>query len=87
MVGRKPVTIWPLSDAAQMHASLQTLGGLPGETLVCCGHEYTLGNLKFAASVLDDPAIAARLAACEAQRAAGLAAGAVGAARPRPWGW
>ena len=59
-------------DAAQMHASLQTLGGLPGETLVCCGHEYTLGNLKFAASVLDDPAIAARLAACEAQRAAGL---------------
>ena len=60
-------------DAAQMHASLKALGRLPGETLVCCGHEYTCGNLKFAASVLKDPAIAARLAACEARRAEGLA--------------
>ncbi len=33
---------------AQMVASLRKLGGLPGETLVYCGHEYTLANLRFA---------------------------------------
>lgn len=46
----------------QMHASLRRLANLPPETLVYCTHEYTLGNLKFAAHVLpQDPAIAARL--------------------------
>ena len=39
---------------AQMHASLQRLAALPGETLVCCGHEYTLANAAFATTV--DPA-------------------------------
>jgi hydroxyacylglutathione hydrolase len=37
--------------AAQMHASLAKLAALPGETRVCCTHEYTLGNLKFATAV------------------------------------
>ncbi|MBK1727173.1 hydroxyacylglutathione hydrolase [Halorhodospira neutriphila] len=37
--------------AEQMHASLQRLAGLPGETRVCCGHEYTVKNLEFAARV------------------------------------
>jgi len=36
---------------AQMHASLAKLAALPGETRVCCTHEYTLGNLKFATAV------------------------------------
>jgi len=36
---------------AQMHASLQALAALPGDTRVCCAHEYTLSNLAFAASV------------------------------------
>jgi hydroxyacylglutathione hydrolase len=36
---------------AQMHASLSRLADLPGETLVYCGHEYTLANLEFAAAV------------------------------------
>jgi hydroxyacylglutathione hydrolase len=38
--------------AAQMYQSLNlTLGALPDETLVYCGHEYTASNLKFAAHV------------------------------------
>jgi hydroxyacylglutathione hydrolase len=39
---------------AQMHASLQRLMALPESTRVCCTHEYTLANLKFAQAV--DPA-------------------------------
>ena len=38
-------------DAAQMHASLEALAALPGNTRVCCAHEYTLSNLKFARAV------------------------------------
>jgi len=34
---------------AQMHASLGRLLELPGDTRVCCGHEYTEANLRFAA--------------------------------------
>jgi hydroxyacylglutathione hydrolase len=37
--------------AAQMHASLSRLAALPGDTRVCCAHEYTLSNLKFAHAV------------------------------------
>ena len=33
---------------AQMLASLDKLVALPGPTRVCCTHEYTLANLKFA---------------------------------------
>ena len=36
---------------AQMFASLDRLAGLPGDTLVCCAHEYTVGNLRFANAV------------------------------------
>lgn len=36
---------------AQMLASLDRLSALPGETLLCCGHEYTLANCAFALSV------------------------------------
>jgi hydroxyacylglutathione hydrolase len=36
---------------AQMAASLSKLSALPGETLVYCGHEYTLANLRFALAV------------------------------------
>ena len=38
-------------SAAQMLASLERLGALPGETLVCCGHEYTQDNGRFAQTV------------------------------------
>ena len=36
---------------AQMLASLERLAALPGETLVCCGHEYTQSNGKFSQAV------------------------------------
>jgi hydroxyacylglutathione hydrolase len=42
---------------AQMLASLDKLSALPGDTVVCCTHEYTLANLKFARTV--DPENAA----------------------------
>lgn len=35
----------------QMHASLSALAALPGATRVCCTHEYTLSNLRFAVAV------------------------------------
>jgi hydroxyacylglutathione hydrolase len=36
---------------AKMHASLERLGALPEATRVCCAHEYTQDNLRFAFSV------------------------------------
>ncbi len=36
----------------QMYQSLQKLEALPDHTVVCCAHEYTLANMKFALSVL-----------------------------------
>jgi hydroxyacylglutathione hydrolase len=36
---------------AQMLASLDRLAALPGNTRVCCTHEYTLSNLRFARTV------------------------------------
>jgi hydroxyacylglutathione hydrolase len=36
---------------AQMLDSLDKLAALPGNTRVCCTHEYTLGNLNFARAV------------------------------------
>jgi hydroxyacylglutathione hydrolase len=57
---------------AQMHASLARLAALPEDTRVCCGHEYTADNLRFAATVLpDDPAVAAHAATVAARRARG----------------
>ena len=42
--------------AEEMFASLRKLAALPGETLVCCGHEYTEANARFALSVDPDNA-------------------------------
>jgi hydroxyacylglutathione hydrolase len=56
----------------QMHASLQRLAGLPDETRVCCAHEYTLSNLRFAHAVepLNED-VQRHTGWCEAERAAG----------------
>jgi len=35
----------------QMHHSLSKLAALPADTRVCCTHEYTLSNLRFATAV------------------------------------
>lgn len=50
-------------DAAMMWASLSRLNALPGETLICSGHDYCAGNGAFALSVdPDNPALLKRLA-------------------------
>lgn len=42
----------------QMYQSFQKINALPVDTLICCAHEYTLTNIKFALSILPhDPAI------------------------------
>lgn len=38
--------------ADQMYQSLKKISALPDETLICCAHEYTLSNMKFAQSIL-----------------------------------
>jgi hydroxyacylglutathione hydrolase len=54
----------------QMHASLQALTALPEATKVWCAHEYTAGNLRWAAvQCPGDGAIQERLAVVEALRA------------------
>lgn len=59
--------------AAQMQASLHRLASLPGTTRVCCAHEYTLSNLKFAIEVEpDNPQLAAYHNHCTALRAGGF---------------
>jgi len=56
----------------QMLASLDRLAALPGDTLVCCGHEYTLANCAFAQTVdPDNPALSIRFAQARAQRERG----------------
>lgn len=61
------------TDAATLHASIQRIAGLPDETRIYSGHEYTLANARFCAHIEpDNAAISARLAAIEQQRAAGL---------------
>jgi len=57
---------------AKMHQSLERLATLPGETRVCCAHEYTLDNLRFAWTVEPgNAALAARIGEVRAIRAAG----------------
>lgn len=57
----------------QMLASLEKLAALPGDTRVCCTHEYTLSNLKFAMEVEpDNAALVAYQRHCQAQRAANV---------------
>lgn len=57
---------------AQMLASLDRLRALPGETIVCCGHEYTLANAAFAERIEpENHALQSRARAARAQRSAG----------------
>jgi hydroxyacylglutathione hydrolase len=56
-----------------MLASLDALSALPDQTQVCCTHEYTLGNLRFARAVdPDNPALAHWQRECVARRAQGM---------------
>jgi hydroxyacylglutathione hydrolase len=58
--------------AAEMQSSLARLAALPPQTRVCCGHEYTVANARFARHV--DPgneALAEHASWARATRAAG----------------
>jgi hydroxyacylglutathione hydrolase len=58
--------------AAEMFASLRKLAALPSGTKVCCGHEYTESNARFALSVdPDNSALRARAEEAHRQRTAG----------------
>ena len=55
---------------AQMLASLDRLSALPGDTRVCCAHEYTMANLRFALAVEPaNEALVAHTQHCAALRA------------------
>lgn len=57
---------------SKMHASLQRIAALPPETKVCCAHEYTEANLRFAMSVEpENAALVERVAQVAAIRAEG----------------
>jgi len=57
---------------AQMQHSLSLLAALPGEARVCCAHEYTLSNLRFARTVEPhNTALAEYETRCKALRAEG----------------
>ena len=56
----------------QMWSSLTKLARLPGDTLICSGHEYTKANARFALSVdPDNAALKKRAAAVDDARAKG----------------
>ncbi|MEO8460462.1 MAG: hydroxyacylglutathione hydrolase C-terminal domain-containing protein, partial [Dokdonella sp.] len=56
----------------QMLASLDLLAALPPETVVCCGHEYTVVNCAFARTLdPDNHALAEREMQAKLQRANG----------------
>ena len=58
--------------AADMFSSLRKFAALPDETRVCCGHEYTESNARFAVHAMpDNERLLARASAVKALRAAG----------------
>jgi hydroxyacylglutathione hydrolase len=58
--------------AAEMFASLRKIAALPGDTLICCGHEYTQSNARFALHAdPDNAALRARAAIVKRLREAG----------------
>jgi len=60
--------------AAEMFANMQRYATLPDATQVYCGHEYTQSNGRFALTVEPgNHALAARMRAVDAARAAGEA--------------
>jgi len=57
---------------AQMLDSLDHLAALPDDTLVCCGHEYTQANARFALSIDgDNAALKARAKEVDDKRSRG----------------
>ncbi len=62
-------------DAAMMWSSLQKIAALGDETIIYCGHEYTLANGRFALVIEpENDDLKTRMAEVERLRAAGLPA-------------
>ena len=60
------------AEMAQLDRSVQRLKSLPADTIIFTGHDYTLGNAKFAAHVdAGNPAVQARLKEAELAKANG----------------
>lgn len=60
-------------SATEMHDSLSRLAALPDDTLICCGHEYTAANARFAAAALpQNEPLAAQAKVISERRAGGL---------------
>lgn len=60
-------------DAAEMYGSLERLAALPDDTLICCGHEYTEANVRFALAALpENQTLAEQSRRISKQRAQGL---------------
>jgi hydroxyacylglutathione hydrolase len=58
--------------AEQFFASFHKIAALPPQTLICCGHEYTQSNARFALSVdPDNTLLQAKAAQVDRMRAAG----------------
>jgi hydroxyacylglutathione hydrolase len=58
---------------AMAYASLMKLAALPGDPLVCSGHEYTANNARFAATLeQDNEALTSRISDVTAKREKGL---------------
>ncbi|MDJ0641111.1 MAG: hydroxyacylglutathione hydrolase [Paracoccaceae bacterium] len=58
----------------QMWASLSKIAALPGDTMICSGHEYTEANGRFAVTIEpDNPALQDRIAKVKEARAKGEA--------------
>ena len=58
--------------AEQFFASFRKIAALPPQTLICCGHEYTQSNARFAVSVdPDNTLLRAKAAEVDRMRAAG----------------
>ena len=59
-------------SARDMWASVQRVSALPDDTMIYCGHEYTLSNAKFSVNIEpDNQALRARLQEVEAMRTRG----------------
>lgn len=57
----------------QFFESFRKIAALPPETLICCGHEYTQSNARFALSIdPENAALRARAAEVDRMRAQGL---------------
>ena len=73
IVSSAPSPLYYLDSIWYAHIATSGYVPLPGNTQVCCAHEYTASNLRFAAAVEPrSAAVADAVTLCQALRARGL---------------